>query len=411
MSLIRNSAWNIAGLAVPILIAIPAMGFLARLLGVEKFGLFTLAYAVVGYASIFDAGLSRAVVRAVAMYSEDENQLRKILGTSTCFIFALSLLATIILFLSAEKLTSILSISRQTHDDAVRGFQYLSLAVTPLLLSTVWFSYLEGKSSFRKLSVLKSYSGASVVLLPLVLMAYEVSFTTAVFGLIAGRVITAATAYCYALEHHRMHIFTRDMQTLKALLRFGGWITVSNVLSPIMVYFDRFFISSILGAQSVAFYTAPAEAISRLLLIPGAIARVIFPKLSAKHLDAEQQVRLAYKLLFIFSLLTAGIVFALADWILLLWMGPEYLGDAVIILRILTLGFIFNSLAQIPFARIQAAGHSKTTALIHTVEVIPYILVLYVLILNFSLVGAAMAWTIRVFIDYLVLEIFSRSKK
>ena len=80
MSLIKNSAWNLAGFAIPILIAIPAIGYLARALGVEKFGIFTLAYAVVGYASIFDAGLSRAVIRAVAMNTSDEPKLIKILG-------------------------------------------------------------------------------------------------------------------------------------------------------------------------------------------------------------------------------------------------------------------------------------------------------------------------------------------
>lgn len=44
-------------------------GFIARSLGLEKFGLFTLAYALVGYAGIFDMGLSRAVIRAIAINS------------------------------------------------------------------------------------------------------------------------------------------------------------------------------------------------------------------------------------------------------------------------------------------------------------------------------------------------------
>lgn len=39
MSLIKNSSWNIFGLALPLLMAIPVMGILARLLGVERFGL------------------------------------------------------------------------------------------------------------------------------------------------------------------------------------------------------------------------------------------------------------------------------------------------------------------------------------------------------------------------------------
>ncbi len=64
MSMIKNSTWNILGVVIPSAIALPTMGVLSRLLGVEQFGLFTLAFAIVGYATLFDAGLSRAVIRA-----------------------------------------------------------------------------------------------------------------------------------------------------------------------------------------------------------------------------------------------------------------------------------------------------------------------------------------------------------
>ncbi|EJT9013310.1 flippase, partial [Escherichia coli] len=39
MSLLKNTGWNILGLVIPLIMAIPVMGILARLLGVERFGL------------------------------------------------------------------------------------------------------------------------------------------------------------------------------------------------------------------------------------------------------------------------------------------------------------------------------------------------------------------------------------
>lgn len=104
MSLIKNSIWNIAGLAIPILIAIPSMGYLARSLGIEKIGLFTLAYAVVGYASLFDMGISRAVIRNVAIYAGNDNKINKVIGTSSCFVFFLSVFATLALFFQQRNL-------------------------------------------------------------------------------------------------------------------------------------------------------------------------------------------------------------------------------------------------------------------------------------------------------------------
>lgn len=71
MSLIKNSFLNIVGYVVPTLVAIPALGYLARSLGAERFGIFTLAMALVGYAGIFDAGMTRAVIREIAIYRND----------------------------------------------------------------------------------------------------------------------------------------------------------------------------------------------------------------------------------------------------------------------------------------------------------------------------------------------------
>lgn len=73
------------------------------------------------------------------------------------------------------------------------------------------------------------------------------------------------------------------------LIRYGGWITISNIISPVMSYFDRFIVSYLSGAHVVAFYSAPAEAVSRLSIIPAALSRAVFPKLSSAKNDNEKK--------------------------------------------------------------------------------------------------------------------------
>ncbi|MBN0009079.1 oligosaccharide flippase family protein, partial [Pseudomonas aeruginosa] len=75
MSLARNTFWNFLGVLIPSLAALPAIGYLARVLGVENFGLLTLSFAIIGYASIFDLGLSRAVIREVALSSDKGSEV------------------------------------------------------------------------------------------------------------------------------------------------------------------------------------------------------------------------------------------------------------------------------------------------------------------------------------------------
>ena len=412
MSLLKNSFWNMLGIAVPVAVAIPAMGYLARVLGVENFGIFTLCYAVVGYASLFDLGLSRAVVRAVAIHAQSAEKVARVIGTASCFVLALSIVAAALLYFSADWLVLKLSVSAASAEGARSALQCLSLAVPALLLSMVWFSYLEGLGDFYKLNMLKSISGLCMALAPLGTVLLQPTLVSAIAGLVAGRVVSMLIAYLWGLwAGSKRQLWTVDLPTLRELLGFGGWITVSNIISPMMVYFDRFFISSVVGAKSVAFYTAPAEAVTRLLIIPIAVAKVIFPRLSARHQDAEAEARLGFWLLLgICLLLALGIGLFAAD-ILRLWMGEAYLGEAVLVLQILLVGFVFNAVAQIPYAKIQAAGHARVTALLHTAEVLPYFGALYYLVLNYSLAGAAIAWTLRVAVDCLALELLARRYK
>ena len=160
-----------------------------------------------------------------------------------------------------------------------------------------------------------------------------------------------------------------------------------------------------LGAANVAFYTAPAEGVQRMSIFPGALSRAVFPKLSnlVDLKEKKKQKNLAYFLMVmsILPLCLTGVFFA--ENIMTLWMGEAFSGLSASILQILIVGFFFNCIAQIPFADIQAAGKSRTTALLHLWEVLPYFLLLSLLSQFIGIKGAAIAWAIRTSVDCFLL--------
>ena len=412
MSLFKNSTWNLLGVAIPILVAIPAFGVMARLLSVELFGIFTLCYAIIGYASLFDLGMSRSVIHLVAQHSLHEDKVRAILGTATTIVLVLSAVAGGILALAAKPLAVLLGVSAMYHTQAQSSFYVLAATMPAFLLSMVWFSYLEGKQQFYRLNVLKTFSGLLLALLPLLALLVERSLLAAVIGLAVARYLTVLMAYFLSLPaYQRRKPLQMDKFAFHQLLRFGGWLTVSNLISPIMVYFDRFFISSMLGAQHIAYYTTPSEAVSRALLFPVSLVRVLFPGLSANHAEAHKDTRTIYLVL----ALSCGAISLIgvfgAKIIMLLWMGPEYTGQAAQVLSILMFGFFFNAMAQVPYTIIQAQGRAKTTAILHAAELLPYLGLLYYMVQHYGLSGAAIAWTVRVTVDFLCLQILARKRK
>lgn len=396
------------GLVIPSLISIPVMGTMARLLGIEKFGLFTLAFAVLGYAGIFDAGLTRAVIRSVAMHRGNITKIRELVGTASYAVLFLGVLAAVLLWLNAAGLAMLLKVSAQNFDDAVISFKWLSLTIPPFLLSMIWFSYLEGNERFAELNIIKTITSSLIAISPLVAVLIEKSLEAAIIGFLVGRIIAMLVAYIFCSKNMPDGVWAYDKGALKELFQFGSWITVSNIVSPLMGYFDRFILSNLMGANHVAFYTAPAEGVARLSIVPGAVTRSLFPMLSKQADDSKAQAKLAFWGLLGICSAIALPVFVFAGFIMTTWMGSEYGGDATLVLRILVVGFVFNAIAQIPFSKIQARGYSKATAFVHLVELIPYLVLLFFCVKSFSLAGAAIAWTVRVTVDFLLLEYLSR---
>ena len=62
----RNTVLNLVGQCAPLVVAIFAIPLLIRGLGTDRFGVLTLAWVVIGYFSLFDLGLSRALTMLVA---------------------------------------------------------------------------------------------------------------------------------------------------------------------------------------------------------------------------------------------------------------------------------------------------------------------------------------------------------
>jgi O-antigen/teichoic acid export membrane protein len=409
MSIVKNSSWNLMGYLLPTLIAVPAMGFLARQVGVEKFGLFMIAYVVLGYANIFDVGLSRAMIRAVAIYENQAVTLTKTLSSAICFLWVMGVAISLIFYVSSPYLVSFLKVSSANQSDVLQGFQWLSLSTLPFLLSQVWLAYLEGLEKFKVLNLQKIVSNSLIAGLPVVFVLFIPSFVGLILGLLMARVFTAILAYvCFKFYAPKFQLKFYKLEFIE-LFRFGGWLAISNIINPIMSYFDRFLLSNLMGAAQVGYYAAASEMVIKLGIFPVSVSRVLFPLLSkSSPADYKKHYQFAKKLTFVGAVCIITPIFIYAPQILTLWMGADFALHATTVLRILLVGLFFSSLLQIPFASVQAQGQSKLTAVIHLYELLPYLGLLYFLSSAFGIEGAAAAWSLRLFFDYVMLSYFAR---
>lgn len=413
--LARNVVWNILGPAVPLLVGLAVIPTLLQKLGTARFGILTLSWAVIGYSSLFDLGLSRALTKLVAekFGSHEEESLPPLIWTGLGLMFLTGVLGSLIMAAGSPWLVhSALKVPAGLQHETLIAFYEIMLTVPIVIVASGLRGILEARQLFAAANAVRTPLGILTFLAPWLVLFFSRSLIAVLFSLLLVRLLSLfAQLWCVLWYMPFLRHRARwQGSAVRPLLAFGGWMTVSNIISPIMVNLDRFLIGAFISISAVAYYATPFELVSRLGLVPGAVAGVLFPAFSAMAEDRDRLCRLldrglngVFILLFPLSLVVA--TFAYPG--MRLWLGEPFAQHSFRVLQWLTIGVFINSLAQIPFAFVQGIGRPDLTAKFHVAELLLYFPAVFWLIHAHGVTGAAMAWVGRVSLDALALFLLS----
>jgi O-antigen/teichoic acid export membrane protein len=415
--LARNTAWNLLGYGAPMVVAVFCIPILIRGLGTDRFGVLTLAWALIGYASLFDLGLGRALTQLVAckLGIGEEAEVPGLAWTSLLLMMLLGFVGTAsILLISPWLVGRGLNVPATLQGEAVQSFRLLGLSIPFIITTTGLRGLLEAHQKFGLVNALRIPLGVLTFAGPLLSLPFSKSLVPVVATLVAGRIAiwAAHLVVCRRVLSELDSSITWDRSNVGPLLRFGGWMTVSNVVSPLMVTLDRFFIGALVSMTAVAYYATPFEVVTKILLVPVALMGVMFPAFSASFARDGARTALLFgrsvKSLFLvlFPIMLCTIV--LAQDGLKLWLGAEFAQHSFRVLQWLAVGVFLSGLAQVPFALLQGVGRPDVTATLHLIELPIYLGLMWWLISKRGIEGAAIAWSARVSIDALFLFVLAR---
>lgn len=409
---LHNILWNFTGNALPLLAGVVAFPLLLNGLGIERFGLLSLAWVLVGYFGLFDLGLSRAVTHVVAerTNASDTKAASRVAATALTLMWLLGAVAAAVVWaLTAWLALGLLEMPAEIRQEAVASFRVLAISI-PFVIHTAGLrGLLEAQNAFRAASVIRIVLGVGTFLGPLIVVSLGGGLVEVMAILVAVRITgwlahKQTVARCMQVSYED-YVF--DRKWLRPLLTYGGWITVTNIVGPLMVYLDRFVIGATLSVAAISYYIVPYEVVTRAWVISAAIAGVLFPLFSASwNSDKEKgasymQKGALYVMVILFPVLALAAYFA--PEILGLWLGEKFAQEGTATFRWLAAGTLLAAVAQIFFALVQGAGRSDWTGKLHLAEAIPYWLLLLLLLNQYGVVGAAMAWFARTAVDALAL--------
>lgn len=415
--LLSNSGWNFVGQGVGLAAALVAIPVLIRNLGAETFGIFSIYLALVGYFGLLDLGVGRAVTTEVANH-DARNDIQGLVGavaTALVLLAAVGIVSAVLMATFRQQIVGLLlANTRDIDEDGKSSLAVLAITIPVVLLTSGLRGALEGLREFKMVSQITMPISALMFAAPAFMSAASPRLTSLMWVVLAVR-LTALALYLHTCRRRIKGFDLRrgNLRQTRTLLTAGSWMTVSNVVSPLMTSLDRIVVGAQVSMTAVAHYVTPYEMATRVTIVASSIGSAAFPEFVRQAADKtpndvrRKQFLRAGAMACMAGLVPASLVFLFAREVLSIWISPDFASDSYMILRILLIGVVINGATSIPFAFIQGIGRADITAKFHLMELVAYLPTLLALLSAFGVIGAAMAWVARVSLDALLMYTYS----
>ncbi|GMQ83461.1 MAG: O13/O129/O135 family O-antigen flippase [Gammaproteobacteria bacterium] len=418
--LVKNTILNLVGSGLPLLVALFTIPLLIEGLGLDRFGALVLASVFIGYFSLFDMGVGRALTKLAAEFLGNgrHDDIPGLVWTAFALMGLLGVIfGLLVIFLTPWLVTVLLSVPESLQDETINAFQLLGAAI-PIIMTTAGLrGLLEAYQRFATINLIKVPVGIFTYLGPLIVLYIEDSLVAVIGVMVAVRVIAwvAYVVLCFTgIKDLKGRPATFRKNMIRPILAFGGWITISNVVGPILLYSDRFLVGAMLSLDAVSYYATPYDIVTKLLIVPAAVIGVMFPAFSFLFAESREKTALLYKrCLGIVALVLIPFVFLIVVYAnegLTFWIDASFAAQSQRVVRWLAIGVFINSLGLVSQALVQASGRPDITAKLHMLELPLFLAYLPLLVAEYGIDGAAFAWVIRVSISTLFLSYFAAQR-
>jgi len=412
VSVRKHTAYNLLGSIVPLLVSLFTIPVYLSLVGPARYGVLTIAWLLLGYFGLFDLGLGRATAqRIAALCDATAGERARTFWTAFVLNVALGVVGALLIWpIAAYFFGSVFKIDEGLRLEMQAAVPWLILTVPMATLSGVLSGALQGRQRFLELNLISVIGTVLFQLLPL---GAAVLFGSDLGVLVPATLLARLITLIMLFESCRRHVFQGHAATFSysqagQLLRFGGWVTVTSFVGPMMVILDRFIISAMSGAKVVTYYTVPFQLAERTTMISAALSSALFPRFASA--TRQEESRLAREALHtIMVVVTPLIVLSilLIKPFLSWWITKEFAEEAAGVGQIVLIGFWINSFARIPSAMLQARQRPDLVAKCHLAELLPYFFMLYIGLSTIGTMGAAVAFSLRALVDFVLLSVLA----
>ncbi|MDP1867810.1 MAG: flippase [Bradyrhizobium sp.] len=415
--LLKNLLWSVLGTGLPMIVAVIAIPQLIAGIGLARFGILSLAWVVVGYFSFFDLGLSRAMTQLVAQKigRGDVGEIPAIFWGGMTLMTLLGMLGAIMVWVISPWLVETkLAIPEALRPETLQAFYWLAASIPIVIATTGLRGLLEAYQRFDVINIVRIPLGLLTYLGPLAVLAFSTRLPDMVVALVVSRLVACVVylSVCLKMYPALTQRPPLDAVPFREMLSYGGWMTVSNIIGPLIFYLGRLLLAVLVSADAVAYFSTPSDIVINLLTITAILTSVYFPMFAQQLTASPAHAGVLYRQATIYNIVAilpcCLLVGLFAKPALAWWINPEFADQSYTVAQLIALGVFLNSIGIVAQSLVQAFGRPDLTAKFQLLEIVLYVPYLWWLTKNFGIDGAAIAWVIRVLISAVVLWTLAR---
>jgi len=407
----RNTYWLGSSSILNGLLGAFASALLARALGVDHFGTYTLLLTLVNLlADLSDLGLASALLRfgAESVARNDTGGFARVLGA---ILRLKAVLAVVVLGLAAAVLYPLLPVLFGHVDSRIASYLLLVLGTSFLsILAGIFPPVLQAFGDFRGGALTSFARSVSRVLLlsGAVTLWTGLDVWTALW-IDAGSVFVFLVAGALASPVRRFST-SADPEMRREIMAFTRWVSLYQLITLLGTKVDVFIVGGLADARTLSLYGAAAKVAGLVTAVTNSYYTVLLSSISMAAASAEAIATRARQA----RLITAGLSAAMA--LLALVAGPvvrilygaEYLA-AVPVLQVMCIGLIFTVLAYPPSAVLFARKQTAVFPLMALLSACGLIGGNFLLLPLWGPTGAAVAFSLSAFLAWATASIAGKT--
>jgi O-antigen/teichoic acid export membrane protein len=408
MSIGKHTLANLAGAVVPMLAALVTVPNYLPHIGEERYGVLALIWLLLAYFGFVDLGFGRAVAQRLARLAQAPAWERsRVVWTGVLATAALGALGSVLLYATARYLiASHFKMTPLMQQEATASALWLSIALPLVLPGTLCVGVLHARLRFYEANLIQACGSVLAQVAPLcVAVSGHVELWYLVPTVLLARALTNLALLAACWRHVPLEGWASiDRGHLVEMVSYGRWVTAMNIVGALLVVVDRFAIATLTGARSVAHYAIPYDLVTRVTVLSASISSAVFPRAAAAgdQEGRELAFRAGTVLLAIMTPITiAGLV--LLHPFLVFWVGKDFATASAGVGEVILLGVWINAIAVPQHVRFLAAENPRRLAVNYVIELAVFLLLLWIGIKAWGVLGAACAWALRMMLDAILV--------